>query len=96
MSELTQGYFHLFGLLGFYFVPSFIAGSRRHTELLPIAVLNLLLGWTVLGWVAALVWSLTSKVRPQDAPVLASDRIAAVIMAVPFVTLSVAWYFSPS
>jgi len=28
-------------------------------ELLVLFALNLLLGWTVVGWVAALVWALT-------------------------------------
>ena len=45
-----------------YLLPSIIASNRRHRERGPIFVLNLLLGWTFVGWVAALVWSLTSHV----------------------------------
>jgi len=45
-----------------YFCPSIIALSRAHRETKAILVLNLFLGMTVLGWVAALVWSFTSQV----------------------------------
>ena len=38
-----------------YFVPSLAARGKRHAR--AIFLLNLLLGWTVLGWVAALVWA---------------------------------------
>ena len=43
-----------------YFVPLVIALSRNHPNAVPILVLNVLLGWSFVGWVAALVWSLTA------------------------------------
>lgn len=43
-----------------YALPSIVATYRKHPQLLSIALLNLLLGWSFIGWVAALVWS-TSK-----------------------------------
>ena len=48
------------GLIAFciYFLPSFIAFGRAKKQLLAIFVINLLLGYTVLGWVGALVWAL--------------------------------------
>lgn len=48
-----------------YFLPTGIAQQRRHRERTPIFLLNLLLGWTFMGWVAAFVWSLTSNVEPS-------------------------------
>ena len=49
--------------MGFmYFIPSIVASRRKHPNSTPIMVLNLFLGWTVIGWVAALIWSLTSPV----------------------------------
>jgi len=48
-----------------YFVPSIIAFVRHHHNQWAIFALNLLLGWTVLGWIGAFVWSLT---RPQPEP----------------------------
>lgn len=40
-----------------YFLPSLVAFLRQHKNKLAIFLLNLLLGWTVLGWVVSLVWS---------------------------------------
>tara|TARA_Y100000310_G_scaffold50306_1_gene46363 strand:+ start:33 stop:296 length:264 start_codon:yes stop_codon:yes gene_type:complete len=42
-----------------YFIPSIIARKRKHPNRVAILVLNLFLGWTFLGWVAALVWAFT-------------------------------------
>ncbi len=50
----------LLGLL-VYFTPTMVARDRRHVNVVPIFVLNLLLGWTLLGWVVALVWALTAQ-----------------------------------
>lgn len=43
----------------FYFLPWFVSLLRRHEQVSAIFVLNLFLGWTFIGWVAALVWSMT-------------------------------------
>ncbi len=48
----------LIGAAILYFVPSVIAFIRRKRNFKAIAALNLLLGWSFLGWVAALIWSL--------------------------------------
>jgi hypothetical protein len=42
-----------------YFLPSLVAFARGHQSWLEIVTCNLLLGWTLLGWIAAFVWSLT-------------------------------------
>lgn len=46
-------------------IPPIIAALRGHHNTLAITALSILLGWTVLGWIAAFVWSLTAK-RPAD------------------------------
>jgi Superinfection immunity protein len=51
-----------------YFLPTVIANIRRHRERTAIFILNLLLGWSFVGWVAALVWSLTSHVESRQEP----------------------------
>ena len=40
-----------------YFLPSLIAFLRQHKNKLAIFLLNLLLGWTALGWVGSIIWS---------------------------------------
>jgi hypothetical protein len=49
-----------------YFVPSVLAASRSHPQGTAIFFVNLLLGWTVIGWVACLIWggSAESEHRP--------------------------------
>ena len=49
-----------------YFLPAFIAALRKHHQQNAIVVLNLLLGWTGVGWIGALVWASTAK-KPVDA-----------------------------
>lgn len=53
-----------------YFAPTIVANNRKHNNKLAIFMTNLFLGWTFLGWVAALVWACTSntaKPAPQSA-----------------------------
>ncbi len=40
-----------------YFVPTIIALARHHRNALAIFLLNFFAGWTFLGWIAALIWS---------------------------------------
>jgi hypothetical protein len=47
-------------LLVFYFVPAAVAAVRSHKNAAAIFGLNLLLGWTLIGWVMAMVWALTN------------------------------------
>lgn len=44
-----------------YFVPTVIAIFRSHRNCVPVFLLNLLLGWTFIGWVCSLVWSFTDN-----------------------------------
>lgn len=42
-----------------YLIPSVVAFGNGHRNKAAILMLNVLLGWTFLGWVAALVWAMT-------------------------------------
>lgn len=54
-------------LLALYFVPSMVAAERKHHNTSAIVVLNLFLGWTLVGWVVALVWANTATRSPAKA-----------------------------
>jgi hypothetical protein len=54
MSETTG---MLFLATAVYMLPTFVAYSRRHHNALSISLLNLLLGFTVVGWAVALSWA---------------------------------------
>ena len=43
--------------LGLYFLPALVAEARKHPQKASITCLNLFLGWTLLGWVIAIVWA---------------------------------------
>lgn len=40
-----------------YFLPSIVGWHKRNAA--AIITLNVLLGWTFIGWVVALVWAMT-------------------------------------
>lgn len=50
-------------ILGFfvYFAPSCIAFARGHRNLVPLALLNIVFGWTFIFWFVCLIWALWSK-----------------------------------
>jgi hypothetical protein len=47
-------------VIALYFLPVIIAWLRGHHNKAPIFLLNLFLGWTGIGWLAALIWSVSS------------------------------------
>lgn len=50
----------------FYLTPTGIAIIRKRTNTMAIFVLNLFLGWTIIGWVVALVWAVAQDAtKPQ-------------------------------
>lgn len=67
------------GLLA-YFFPALLANQRKHPNQAPIFLLNLFLGWTLIGWVMALVWAASS---PTAAPAVIINMSGAAAAAVP-------------
>ena len=52
-------------LFAMYWLPTLVALVRQTPSALGIAALNFFLGWTVIGWILALVWALAANTRPQ-------------------------------
>ena len=44
-------------MLAFYFLPSIVGLMTKKKNLMAIFLLNLLAGWTFIGWIIALVWA---------------------------------------
>jgi hypothetical protein len=64
MTYIFPAFFlHFFGV-GFvmYFLPSIIALARHKRDLTAIVLLNFFLGWSVIGWIVALVWAVKTDV----------------------------------
>lgn len=56
-------FFPFFGLgTLMYFLPSIIALAKSKRDLLAIFLLNLFLGWSVIGWFVALIWAARNDV----------------------------------
>ena len=60
-----QGIIILLILLSLYLLPFIIAKSRGMANRWSIFFLNLFLGWTLVGWVVSLCWSVagTAEIR---------------------------------
>jgi hypothetical protein len=64
MTHLLPAFFLPFFGFGFvmYFLPSVIALGRNKRDITAIVLLNFFLGWTMIGWVVALVWAVKTDV----------------------------------
>jgi hypothetical protein len=49
----------LFPVAIFYLLPSYVAVLRGHDRAVVATMVNVLLGWTIVGWVGVLIWSFT-------------------------------------
>ncbi|RKE38714.1 T4 superinfection immunity protein [Paraburkholderia sp. BL23I1N1] len=56
MLKIIEGAVFL-GALVLYLVPAMIADAREREDAFAVTIVNILLGWTVIGWFAALVWA---------------------------------------
>jgi len=48
-----------------YCLPTFIAVFRKHPNRRAIIWVNMLLGWSLIGWIVTMIWALTTV---EDAP----------------------------
>lgn len=55
----------LVAIVAAYLLPTLIAGSRKYHNIGTVAVVNIFLGWTFIGWVVALAMA-ASAVRSAD------------------------------
>jgi len=58
-GEIVRGILGFFIVISIYLFPTIVAYHRKKKNIVAILVLNIFLGWTIIGWVLALVWALT-------------------------------------
>jgi hypothetical protein len=63
------------GAVLLYFLPSIIAHNKR--DFTAILLVNLLFGWTVIGWIIALVWACAAEVKLPHVMVVAGPAAIA-------------------
>jgi type VI protein secretion system component VasK len=68
-------FFTVIGSVWLYLLPSAIAYSRYHKNFTLIFLLNLFLGLSVLGWLVALVWSLTNAKRKEQEDIRDKEKV---------------------
>ena len=56
MLKVIEGAVFL-GALMLYLAPAMIADAREREDAFAVTMVNILLGWTVIGWFAALIWA---------------------------------------
>lgn len=61
--------------IALYLLPSILGWNKSNAG--AIIALNILLGWTFIGWVVALVWALTSDAPPVVPPTYSPPRPSA-------------------
>jgi hypothetical protein len=54
-------------VVAIYFAPTFAALSRQHVNAVPILIVNLFFGWTLIGWVACLAWAYSANGKSRVA-----------------------------
>jgi len=59
----TIFFFPFFGIgTVLYFLPTIIAAIKSKRDTLAIFLLNFFLGWSVIGWIIALIWAAKHEV----------------------------------
>ncbi|MEE9235505.1 MAG: superinfection immunity protein, partial [Candidatus Acidoferrales bacterium] len=65
IEEIIERILIIVIIYGLYFLPLLVAMLRKKRNAPAIAILNLLLGWTILGWIVALVWAAMAESPPK-------------------------------
>lgn len=59
-SWIVGGLFVLVFFGALYFLPTIIAARKKKPNTTAIFLVNLLFGWTFLGWIVALIWAVSN------------------------------------
>ena len=88
MESLADGIANFLGfqlilgfMFGIYLAPLIVAVVRDHHRLPWIGLLNFAVGWTVVGWIGALVWSVTAVRQPAEIMRIGSTALRTTQLA---------------
>jgi hypothetical protein len=48
-----------------YMLPTLIAFGRAYPRRQDVALVNILLGWTLIGWIAVFLWASLAHIEPE-------------------------------
>ncbi len=69
------GFIYLVFCFALGFLPTIIAFQRGHESRISILLLNLFLGWTVVGWIVALIWCAGRTGSPSEKTVIVNNHV---------------------
>ena len=58
-TPAIQGFLLMVALMIVYLFPLVLALFRRHPKMPAIGIINIFLGWTLIGWVICLAWAVS-------------------------------------
>ena len=64
-SKVTSLIFIIIITALIYFIPTVVCLIRKHTYKFYIIFLNIILGWTLIGWIASLIWSFIDNKKTE-------------------------------
>lgn len=67
LGGAVEGFIILALFFAWYFIPTFVARGRHTVNLGAVFVVNVFLGWTVLGWVVAIAMAVGGMTRTHAA-----------------------------
>lgn len=62
-ANSISAFFIIAMFVALYFLPTIVANARKRMNVGAIFIVNLVFGWTMLGWIIALIWAI-STTRP--------------------------------
>ncbi|HXC27493.1 MAG TPA: superinfection immunity protein [Stellaceae bacterium] len=65
MLSNTTTILMLLAVLLLYMLPTLIAYGREHPHRQNVALLNILLGWTLIGWIGVFLWASLAHVESE-------------------------------
>jgi hypothetical protein len=65
--ESTANVIMLMLVLIIYMLPTLIAFGREHPRRGEIAVINIVIGWTLIGWIIVFLWAALGRTEAQPA-----------------------------
>lgn len=78
-GEALAGILGVLFILGIYLIPTFVAATRKVPNAGSVFVINLLLGWTLIGWVVALAMAARSTPPPPVHQTFTSPPVGSAI-----------------
>jgi hypothetical protein len=66
MNENTVTVIELILIVIIYLLPTIVAFGRDIPHKATITIFNIILGWTLIGWLVLFIWALSAETAPEE------------------------------